>query len=40
MEKNKGGRLPLYLACANKAPVEAVFALLEAHPDGNCMIEM
>jgi hypothetical protein len=38
MEKNKGGRLPLYQACANKAHVEAVFALLEAHPDGKCMM--
>ena len=33
-EKNKDGRLPLHLACANNAPVEVVAALLAAHPDG------
>ena len=28
------GELPLHFACANKAPVEVVAALLAAHPDG------
>jgi hypothetical protein len=27
-------RLPLHLACLNQAPFEVVFALLNAHPDG------
>ena len=33
-EKDKDGNLPLLLACALKAPVEVVDALLAAHPDG------
>ena len=33
-EKDKDGRLPLHVACANKAPVEVVAAVLAAHPDG------
>ena len=33
-EKSFFGMLPLHLACAKKAPVEVVAALLAAHPDG------
>jgi hypothetical protein len=33
-EKDFFGDLPLHLACANKAPIAAVSALLAAYPDG------
>ncbi len=33
-EKDKDGRLPLHVACGNKAPVEVVAAVLAAHTDG------
>ena len=33
-EKDKDGRLPLWDAWENIAPVNVFFALIQAHPDG------